>query len=260
MKKVLVNYASPGFVPYQRINRLTGELFGFNEVHCYSPADLDPNFVDTNSQVLSAERGAGYWLWKPYVVLRSLRQLDAGDILCYCDATAHFVNPIEPMIKLMSRERIDLLAFGQGFTEAQYTKRDAFVLMDCDSERFTQTPQRFSPAFVLRKSPWSDRFAAEFLRYAQDRRILTDDANEMGLPNYADFIDHRHDQSIFSLLSKRHNVGFFETGFLADDMPKRESQVINHTRRHLPPETIVLRLVEQGVLSPSDLYRLEQPS
>lgn len=257
MKAVLVTYATSAFAPYQAINKLTANLFGFDEVYCFTPADLAANFVAENSRILSFARGAGYWLWKPYIVLRTLERLCDGDILCYSDSASHFVNPIEPMMAFMIHRDVELLVLGEGFTEAQYTKRDAFILMDCDTSRFVTTSQRFSSAFLVRAGCWSERFFNEFLEYARDPRILTDLPNEMGSPNYRDFVGHRHDQSIFSLLTKRYRVEFQETGFLIDGTPERRSQIINHTRTHLSPSEIVFRLIEQGVLAPRDLNQLE---
>ena len=45
---------------------------------------------------------------------------------------------------------------------------------------------------------------SEYLYYAQDKRIITDDPNELGYNNYEGFRDHRHDQSILSLLTKKY--------------------------------------------------------
>ena len=49
-------------------------------------------------------------------------------------------------------------------------------------------------------------FAEEYLCYCQDERIITDNPNTMGLPNYPEFIQNRHDQSVSSLLAKKYNI------------------------------------------------------
>ena len=56
---------------------------------------------------------------------------------------------------------------------------------------------------IVRKSTESFSFISEWLTYAQDSRALTDDPNVLGKDNYDGFIDHRHDQSILSLLAKK---------------------------------------------------------
>ena len=50
------------------------------------------------------------------------------------------------------------------------------------------------------------KLANEWLSYAQDERIITDIPNQGGTDNYPGFQEHRHDQSIWSLLCKKHQL------------------------------------------------------
>ncbi len=259
MKSVLVTYADEPFAAYQSINALTGRLFGFDVCHLYGPADIDADFRRRNAKPLSATRGAGYWLWKPYLVAKTLAELDEGDVLFYADAAMHFVNPIDPMVERLDRHHADLLIAGQAFTEAQFTKRDAFVLIDMDKEEVAGSPHRFASCFMLRKSAWSQEFVARYLAYAEDERILTDQPNVCGLPNYEGFSAHRHDQSIFSLLSKRYDSPVLGEGVLAEGMPERGRQIINHTRLKVAPHVVIERLLAQRVITPGDLLELSLP-
>lgn len=52
-------------------------------------------------------------------------------------------------------------------------------------------------------------FLEEWLNYCTDERILTDISNRCGYDNYAEFKDHRHDQSVLSLLVLRHGIETF---------------------------------------------------
>lgn len=251
MKTVLLSYASTSYRPWQQLNAYTGLRSGFDVAHSLGPGDIDPDFSRKHADTLASRRGAGYWLWKPYITTRILSQLADGDYLFYCDAACFFVRPIQPMLDLMEREGLELLVLDQGYRESEFTKRDAFVLMDCDRPRYAGSPQRFASYFMLRKGAWSTLFADSFLRYARDHRILTDRPNTQGLPNYPDFRDHRHDQSIFSLLTKVHGVEVSPVKFFAQGLPDPGSQVINHTRLQVPPGRIVHyllrhRLIDRG--------------
>ena len=53
-------------------------------------------------------------------------------------------------------------------------------------------------------------FLDKWLHYCMDRRCITDDPNECGLPNYNGFCDHRHDQSICSILGYKENAPFLD--------------------------------------------------
>lgn len=256
MKKVLISYADSPFAPYQTINLLTGERFGFDECHAYGPRDIDADFAHRHAATLRQRRGAGLWLWKPYILVAALAKLSYGDILFYADAATHFVNPIDPMLAALDRYELDLLILGEGFSEAEYTKRDAFVIMDADTPSIVGSPQRFASCFMLRKSPWTETFLQRYLSYSEEERILTDQDNRCGLPNYPGFITHRHDQSVFSLLSKLDSVPVVVGDMIVEGLPDRSHQIINHTRNHLTPAAIVRHLLIQGILSPADLPRL----
>ena len=93
--------------------------------------------------------------------------------------------------------------------ERIWSKRDAFILMDCDSEKYTDTLQCLATFILLKKAPDSIALIDEYLKYAQDPRIITDMPNQMGKENYAEFKENRHDQTIWSLLIKKHNIKTF---------------------------------------------------
>ena len=164
------------------------------------------------------------------------------------------------MVDRLEAESLDLLILGEGFTEAEYTKRDAFVLMGCDAPRYAETPQRFASWFLLRKGRWATDFASRYLAHARDPRILTDAANTTGRPNHPGFVDHRHDQSIFSLLTKILEVPVIPTPFVAEGLAARGEQVLNHTRTHHSPGRVVQHLLGEGVLRVEDLPRVARPS
>ena len=59
---------------------------GFTSFYLYGFQDLDEEFAKNNARTLAHSRGAGYWVWKPYIILRHLSQIPHGDYLLYLDA------------------------------------------------------------------------------------------------------------------------------------------------------------------------------
>lgn len=99
-----------------------------------------------------------------------------------------------------------LLSFElKGLIEKDYTKRDAFVLMDLDEPKYTDSSQREATYIWLIKNEFTVKLINEYLEYAQNQNIITDLPNTTG-DNYPTFKDHRHDQSIWSLLCKKYDV------------------------------------------------------
>ena len=136
------------------------------------------------------------------------------------------------------------MIFALSLIEKQWTKRDAFILLECDNTLFTDTNQMMASFILVKRSEKSIEFFKQYLKYSQDYRILTDVKNTLGLNNYPEFIDHRHDQSILSLLSKKWGLIPFhdpsQTGILFDpyiyylrrEVPKSDyPMIIIHTRK-----------------------------
>lgn len=235
-KKVLINYSTKRFIPYQKFNTLTGKLLGkFDECIPYRPHHLDSDFSSRNKRILTHKRGAGYWLWKPYIIHKTLKRLEIGDYLFYSDSGTYFVSSIDPLIHTMEEHQTDIFILGWGFLEKQYTKRDAFVILSADEKPITDSPQRFASSLCLKKSAFTMKFTAEYLQYAQDERVISDMPNQMGWPNYPEFVAHRHDQSIFSLLSKKYNVPLISKKFFKLGDCLSRGQIINQTRMWVNP-------------------------
>lgn len=90
-----------------------------------------------------------------------------------------------------------------------YSKRDAFILMDADEPIYTESAQRCATYIIVKKTKDSVKIMMEYLHYCEDVRILTDADNVMGKENYRNFIDNRHDQTVWSILTKKHNLRAF---------------------------------------------------
>src|SRR5437762_81793 len=103
--KILINYADRKFYESQKKNSMTGlNVGGFDKVIQYSRKDIDPEFCNKNKHIINYPKGAGYWIWKPYIILKTLENTKEGDYIFYCDAGSHFVNSIDHLIKQMEQD------------------------------------------------------------------------------------------------------------------------------------------------------------
>ena len=208
---IAVNYADQKFQRAQKLNSKTARQWGADRVLEYGPGDIDETFRRRNQEILDTPRGGGYYLWKPYFYRKAYDELGENDYLVYIDSGAVYVNQIQYLIDCMEHEKVPLMIFSleRERIEKGNTKRDAFVLTGCDETKYTDTPQSIGGYFVCKKASVVEAYLDEVLRYAQDIRIISDEPNVMGLPNYKEFVDHRHDQSVISLMSKKYGFKRF---------------------------------------------------
>lgn len=172
--------------------------------------DLDPLFCIENRHILSVKRGAGLWLYKPYVILKTLLSMQDGDVLCYCDSLYLFRRNFRPYIDGWLKDSSIGMARNEpnegAFPELEWTKMDSYHIMGVDFENTSKTPQAWGGFLLLRKSLFTIRFVSAWLTYCTDYRLISDCPSS--LPDFLGFKEHRHDQSVLSLLAKRWGIRF----------------------------------------------------
>lgn len=196
-------------------------------------------FWDRNRTILDQPRGAGYWLWKPWVILQKLRECGPHDIVVYNDAGRYARGDFR-QFPAFPHAAVELCAlspkrFIHGFIanwqiQGHYTKRDAFILMDADTDDMHRAAQVCAGPLLFMPSPESFAFLESWLSYCCDPRILTDQPDELG-KTHDTFRDHRHDQSVGSILAHRmgaHYFDFSNTGAFA------AAEEVRQRNRHVP--------------------------
>lgn len=249
---VLVNFANDLFQEKQKYQNETAQVFGdFSQIYSFSPSDIDSTFFEANKDILSSPRGNGYWLWKPYFILKTLRILNENDFLFYCDSGAYFINSLDSLLSLQKDINQDIIPFHNPHIEKAYTKRDVFLLMECDSIEYTDSKQLLGGINLWKKTPFTIAFLEEWLHYCLDSRIITDVPNSLGKNNYPEFKAHRHDQSVFSLLCKKYNLQSFPdpTQFGNNERNNLENpylkQFLHHTKGDKIKRTLLQKIVHE---------------
>jgi hypothetical protein len=205
--KILLNYANGKFLESQFKNSQSGLAAGFNVVYQMGGSDIESCFSIAHHNILSEKRGAGYWLWKPYFINRILKNMNETDILFYSDSGSIFIRRMEPIFDAVTSDPRGIVAFelAGGHIEKQYTKMDLLKYMNMESSEYADSPQRMASFMCFRGTNEAKRIVSEYLELAKNPHFITDTSNQNGWvePN---FKGHRHDQSIWSLLTKKHNV------------------------------------------------------
>jgi hypothetical protein len=172
-------------------------------------SSLSVPFQISHHEQLRQRKGAGYWLWKSYIILHALLyKLNDDDLLVYHDSGMYFVHDIGPLLKVCQDVKPSILTFSMTYEERMYSKRDAFILMDMDDPIVYAKGQgqRLANLIVAMKNCETIQYFMEYLAYTMDFRITSDKKNVLGQPNFEGFVGNRHDQTVHSLLSKKWGI------------------------------------------------------
>lgn len=206
---------------------------------CYDiDNDIDDDFKEKNKALLESGSGRrrGYYCWKAYFVDRAVKSIEYGDYLIYMDAAGfYYKRSVYEIIRFMEKNDITMVVSRRyKYLEKHWTKRDVFVYMDCDSEKYWNQYQCMSGFFVAKKTKKLEMIVQEWLGYSQDARIISDAPNTCGKENYEGFVENRHDQSIFSLLMTKYDIKTIE-----------EIKVPDFHKYHHTMETTVEKVEEE---------------
>jgi len=208
MKIIAITYGGDRYRDWQILNSSCAKNYGMvDEIRSYSQKDIDAIFYNTNIKILNKKRGSGYWLWKPYIILKALNEISEGDFLIYTDSGGiQIVGDVHSFIEELNEKNCYIWIQQMSHVEKKYTKRDVFILIDCDKKEYCDTGQYKANVIVIKKCQESIHFVKQWLFFCTDERILTDIKNQLNKENYEGFVENRHDQSALSLLYKKAEV------------------------------------------------------
>lgn len=166
-------------------------------------------------EIMRVKRGAGYWLWKPFLIGRTLAALPDGAILLYTDAALTAISDPAPLLSLASTDN-PIVLFEQGRPVGapppqpigEWTSRRCLRLLDADTDEVRAAPILTAGYQLYAASDRSRAFVAEWLRCCTIPGVLADDPDGSAEPT--GFRSHRHDQSVLSVLAHRHGLGLFQ--------------------------------------------------
>lgn len=186
-----VTYASDNMSISEDLCRTSAEKFG-----CISlPVALSDYFVIANKKILEQKRGAGYWLWKPYIIDDAIQSLNTNDYILYTDAGVEIINHITHLTDTMED---DIMLFGNHYQHRDWCKREVFDKMNCHDGLQAQ-----ASAMIFRGTGRAKSFVREWLLWCQMPDFIDD---LYWMEQYPNFQEHRHDQAILTALAQQWGI------------------------------------------------------
>ena len=178
-------------------------------------------FLKANASFIQKNpRGFGYWCWKPFLVNHFLKLLPKGSSLMYLDAGSHLNlettdcrQKLEGYFDLAKQRGIFAMQprtgqFGDDFpdlTESAFTTRPLAKKIGLTRENLS-SPQIESNFFIVHNSRFPRRIIRKWFKLStiKSHELLLDPQRSKDV--FVNFVEHRHDQAIFSGLLKKYRI------------------------------------------------------
>lgn len=177
----------------KRIGREAETLGIFDRIILYSEIDL-PEPFKTYSEVYP--RGGGYWMWKPYIIHRTLQGMDNNDVLVYADAGCTLL-PHTDWSKYLDRlTHYEALFFMAEGKNKRWCKQSVFSYFTPKSPNVWKSANQIQATVMFIKKVSDNEVIERWYKAAlRHPELFTDADKSKELPG---FREHRHDQSVLT--------------------------------------------------------------
>jgi hypothetical protein len=177
----------------------------FSTLKVYTKMDLmhDEVFWTQHKDFFArSPRGFGYWLWKSYIVWKRLQEVDEGDIVLYCDACTSFHSEAkERFLQYLemlhqSPHKSFFIQMSDDLPLRHWTKADTIHRLN--AKELLDLPIVMATILMVANTQFNRSFFQFLYSVSCEYSLLDDSPSER--TNDPTFREHRHDQSILSIL------------------------------------------------------------
>ena len=199
----IINYADEKYEKIRQAQSSLIRLMGYDVIE-YGPKDLSEEFKEKNKEILSQRIGAGYWIWKPYIILEQLKKSEADDIVFYIDSGD---IPNESLGEYLSKhfKHFDYILYEGDRENRRYTKPEVFKELDL-GEEYKTAIQLEAGICGFKRTEKNIKFLTEWLTLCESKKLILDERYDLNLKDDL-FVEHRRDQSILTILKIKYSMG-----------------------------------------------------
>lgn len=192
------------------------KVFGINDLSTSKRKQIQ-NLIKINNRIY------GYGCWKAEVIKKFLKGVPNNAIVQYSDVGCHLnengLKRLKEYIEISNEKKILTFQYNvpkqkkklfknikfQEYFEHQYTKMDLIkYLINKNRKKIMNSEQIWSGSIFLKKCDFTFNLINEWEKVLKKDNLIND--SESLSKNHKNFIEHRHDQSAFSLICKKKGV------------------------------------------------------
>lgn len=201
MKFHVVTYASESFARCAKVLGIISLQRGFEGFEVFKYEDLTLQFRELNSKTLDLQRGAGYWVWKPEIILQKCSTLNKDEFVFYLDAGSLPTQPKKFFEDQLDPSRINVWML-PGHKISEWVDHKVLSSLDFPSNLY-ENPMVWAGAISFQPTFESVNVMTEWKNLCEVPEFLRPDSFE-GYEKSKEIRWHRHDQSLLSILVALH--------------------------------------------------------
>lgn len=241
---VLMSYADGEvFVKNQQMLQLSAADKGFEIIYNFNRNSVDSDFYEKHRDILDQKIGAGFWLWKPYLIYKTLQTMPENSVLIYMDSGTLFDRPLDDLLKLTDSFNFITAGTGNSLPLRCHLKKEAYKFFDFPITDEILNKEYVWGYFILIKNTAEMRkFVKQWLDVCCQKDALTNEPFDVKDQD-SKFKFHTHDQSLLAVLMAKYPD---KKTIIGRDILRKKFGIVHH-HRHQYKEDYSLLLKSVGI-------------
>ena len=216
-KKIFFSFGNwPYYKSLQKLKDSVEKKGRIDSIFLFKDSDIEADFYKEHIKLFCDGRGFGYWVWKPYFIKKFFDDSNIKDdsVFLYVDAGNEVLDDLTPLYDICYNDKKGVVLFENTQTlhnnlgvwkNNLFTKSDCFNLTGLKTQECVYGDHVNAAYILFKKTDFSLMFFNKFFEFCKNYNIVSDASNITENFN-KDFKEHKHDQSILSLLSNYYKI------------------------------------------------------
>ena len=198
----LISYADGPEIFYQNQNFLvhSGINKGIDHFINYRRSLLDLNFLKEHTSILNEKMGAGFWLWKPWIILQTLKHSPPNALVIYTDSGYCICGELDQVFELLKQHDVVMAKAGPNDGPLPAVVKPQILEKNgIDPEKAKHLVQLVSNFIAVKNTPQGVTFIQKWFDLCTNKEFLTGENNGPG--------HHLHDLALLNITYYNHPNG-----------------------------------------------------
>lgn len=197
----LISYADGHEIFYknQNFQVFSGLNKGIDQFILYKRNMIDPEFYKKNAHILQEKFGVGYWLWKPQIILQTMKMMPENSIIIYMDSGLSVKNTLQPIFDVIKQHDIIIAEDGE---KAQKPYLDMMVdkntiqKIGIDLKQGEHIKPLWAAFLVVKNTEKARKFIETWLSFCEQKELITQYLNDQMILG---LLGHKYSQSVYTM-------------------------------------------------------------
>lgn len=228
-----------------RFKKQATDIDFFDNIIIEDEKTIKPLLKEHENFIINNKKGYGYWIWKPIIIKNQLEKMSENDILFYLDCGSSIIDnndKLNEYINILKDKEI-IVFENADYKIKRYIKTNLINEFNITDD-ILETYQIDGGCIILKNSKRTKEFIDEWIKYMikDNYQLLNDDL--LNLSQNEQFIEHRHDQSILTVLARQKDYIYINNSLeeLYNNGPFLHTRLIDMGARQWPGMRLINNL------------------